>query len=422
MRAAFVACSGPSHRMWSEGINDETKPKPRRCDVGGIFAKPPPLMLSLFLIIATRGLHVALGLGRLRITCHTLHGPPNETSPWSKVLNSRKERSPRAEVVGPQHIPLQRKRGSQRSWVTSDDCVFGKMRLVKRTIRISDSPLRGRSLPCTLPSFRTRVPSQMLGVIGVGLLALMPVPNAPRLRPSAGRRSATSSVRLYLEMQKTEAVKACAISTLAGGLASIPLSPLALSLTDQVEYISSEYVGFEVGLLLAQLGLFGAVYRCTVRSDDNSMLRQGAVGAFALCRAIASLPPSDYWDSSLTKQLAVYFGEGWLVFGFAAVALEYAFSRGDVLPVPGIGLPQDGDGYDGPIRGFVGGFSDFFGLRGRGYRMPLDMPPYESQGYGGNPYYGPNLPPDYNGMVRPTRRDPRMLRSYRRSRDGYDLF
>jgi hypothetical protein len=79
MRAAFVACSGPSHRMWSEGINDETKPKPRRCDVGGIFAKPPPLMLSLFLIIATRGLHVALGLGRHRITCHTLshtlHGP-----------------------------------------------------------------------------------------------------------------------------------------------------------------------------------------------------------------------------------------------------------------------------------------------------------------------------------------------------------
>ena len=79
MRAAFVACSGPSHRMWSEGINDETKPKaiakPRRC-VGGIFAKlPRRLMLSLFLKIATRGLHVALGLGRLRITCHTLHGP-----------------------------------------------------------------------------------------------------------------------------------------------------------------------------------------------------------------------------------------------------------------------------------------------------------------------------------------------------------
>lgn len=303
--------------------------------------------------------------------------------------------------------------------MTSDDCVFGKMRLVKRT---SESQITTSRTFSPHPSFRTRVPSQMLGVIGVGLLALMPVPNAPRLRPSAGRRSATSSVRLYLEMQKTEAVKACAISTLAGGLASIPLSPLALSLTDQVEYISSEYVGFEVGLLLAQLGLFGAVYRCTVRSDDNSMLRQGAVGAFALCRAIASLPPSDYWDSSLTKQLAVYFGEGWLVFGFAAVALEYAFSRGDVLPVPGIGLPQDGDGYDGPIRGFVGGFSDFFGLRGRGYRMPLDMPPYESQGYGGNPYYGPNLPPDYNGMVRPTRRDPRMLRSYRRSRDGYDLF
>ena len=256
----------------------------------------------------------------------------------------------------------------------------------------------------------------MLGVIGVGLLALLPVPNAPPLRPSAGRRSATGSVRLYIDLQKTEAVKACAISTLAGGLASIPLSPLALSLTDQVEYISSKYVGFEVGLLLAQLGLFGAVYRCTVRSDDNSMLREGAVGAFALCRAIASLPPSDYWDSSLTKQLVVYFGEGWLVFGFAAVALEYAFVRGFVLPVPGIGLPQDGDGYNGPTRGFIGGFADFFGLRDRGYRMP----PYDSPGYGGNPYYGPIRPPGYVGMVRPTRRDPRMLRSYRRSRDGYD--
>jgi hypothetical protein len=74
MRAAFVACSGPSHRMWSEGINDETKPKPRTV-CPGEFCEATPLMLSLFLNIATRGLHVALGLGRLRITCHTLHGP-----------------------------------------------------------------------------------------------------------------------------------------------------------------------------------------------------------------------------------------------------------------------------------------------------------------------------------------------------------
>ena len=41
----------------------------------GNICEATPLMLSLFLNIATRGLHVALGLGWLRITCHTLNGP-----------------------------------------------------------------------------------------------------------------------------------------------------------------------------------------------------------------------------------------------------------------------------------------------------------------------------------------------------------
>jgi len=112
---------------------------------------------------------------------------------------------------------------------------------------------------------------------------------------------------------------------------------------------------FHTGIFAFELALFGVVYRCVVREDDNDMLKQGAVGAAALCRALScthwtyGTAPTKMW-----LELGVYFGEGVLAFGCAAAALEWAWDRGLAYRLPGIGLPPNDYYYDefrgGPPR------------------------------------------------------------------------
>ena len=102
-----------------------------------------------------------------------------------------------------------------------------------------------------------------------------------------------------------------------------------------------------------QLALFGVVYRCAVRCDDSSPLRQGAVAAAALCNALSTLPlaTKDLWTDKTMLSFFVHFGEDVIAFGFAARALEWAWSRGYADPLPGIGLPpEERYYYDQPPR------------------------------------------------------------------------
>jgi len=187
--------------------------------------------------------------------------------------------------------------------------------------------------------------------LGLVASALLPSPTLPMLTPVA-RPLAASSVQLNLAEERIESVKACGIAGLMGTLASAPVraSELLASNAFAKAGTLAEWQ-FTTGVFAVELALFGVVYRCIVRDDDNDMLKQGAVGAAALCRAlssshwVASMPASKMW-----LELAVYFGEGVLAFGCAAAALEFAWDRGIAYRLGGIGLP--------PTYGFFDNFYD----------------------------------------------------------------
>jgi len=136
-----------------------------------------------------------------------------------------------------------------------------------------------------------------------------------------------------IDMQRKESAKVCAIAVVSGCLASVPAMGASHAINEIV--VSSDQWVFSLGMLAVELALFGAVYRCTVRGDDNSMLRDGAVGAFALCRALASLTVSSVWTTELTVQLLTTFGEGIVAFGCAMRAIEFAWDRGWARPLEG---------------------------------------------------------------------------------------
>ena len=112
--------------------------------------------------------------------------------------------------------------------------------------------------------------------------APLPKVHASPVCASSRWRSTRASVRLNLEREKEESAKACAIAAISGDLASLPSFALDKTITTPAEW------QYHLGMLAPELALFGAVYRCTVRYDDNDALKQGAVGAFAMCRALAS--------------------------------------------------------------------------------------------------------------------------------------
>lgn len=120
-------------------------------------------------------------------------------------------------------------------------------------------------------------------------------------------------------------------------------------------------------MLSLSLLLFGILYRYAVRGDDNPMLKQGAVGAFAITRAVSQLrapencvpipldcgPPLGYFswpmliqgmapqitsaaDDSNARQIfylsiwaigAESCVQGLAAYGVAALAIEFAFSK-----------------------------------------------------------------------------------------------
>ena len=160
--------------------------------------------------------------------------------------------------------------------------------------------------------------------------------SSPALMVPAARRSATAAVRLDLggdrrifEEERIESIKAGVCSSTAGSVASAPvkMSGLLSSKGATMATALSQWQ-FSTGALAIELFLFGVVYRCTVRNDDNPMLKQGCIGAFALIRALSSMQVTKLWTPDMWLQLGIYFGESFIAFAFAAAALEFAWDKG----------------------------------------------------------------------------------------------
>ena len=166
--------------------------------------------------------------------------------------------------------------------------------------------------------------------------------SAPHPLSPSSRRSSLASVQLRLspstfEEQRSEAVKAAGISALTGSMLAAPMR--------MSELIAGNAVGSAFGYNILSLGiqtaLFGIIYRTCARSDDNDLLKQGAIGAAAICRALCTtVIPNKVSSGEIWLQLGAHIGESVIVFGGAATALEWAWNRGYATRLPASGLPH----------------------------------------------------------------------------------
>ena len=124
-----------------------------------------------------------------------------------------------------------------------------------------------------------------------------------------------------LQEERTESVKAFIVASVTGSLVAAPVK-LSMLLAQGNSLDQWEYSTLALAIML---GLFGVVYRCTVRVDDNDMLKQGCVGAFALCRALALTNVKHMGSPEMWLSIGTYFGESVLAFGGACYALGEAY-------------------------------------------------------------------------------------------------
>ena len=235
----------------------------------------------------------------------------------------------------------------------------------------------------------------MLALLPIVATALLPSPTVPLQALSARRAIAPVMQNWELEEERKESIKASAICSVSGSVASFPvkLSAMLASGAFSKAATVAQYQYCAVALAV-QLALFGVVYRCAVRSDNNDAVKQGAVAGFAVFRALSCTPASNMWGPDMWTQLAVYFGESLLAFGVAASALEWAWDMGWAFPLPGIGLPLiDFDGaYN--MRGPQGRVMPTGRFRGMGGPGRMGPPPPNFRG-------GQRVPPSFRPQGRP---------------------
>ena len=211
----------------------------------------------------------------------------------------------------------------------------------------------------------------LLGLLLGGASAFVPG-STPVIAP-AGRRAA-ASVRLSLEIERSESWKCAFISAFSGSLASAPIkaSSLIASVASSpgeapkwsllASSNAASHYQFGLMSMFVELALFGVIYRCVVRYDDNDALKQGCVGGFALFHAMSATQVTKMWSPEMFLQIGANVGVSALAFGVAASTLEFCFDRGVAFRLPGA-LPFDD--YDrwrsgGRASGYMGGGPDDF--------------------------------------------------------------
>jgi hypothetical protein len=100
----------------------------------------------------------------------------------------------------------------------------------------------------------------------------------------------TASVSKFDMTQRLESVKAAVIGALSGGFAVTPVAFLHSWMGGGQVLAQWEFV---TDMSSIEAALFAIVYRYAVRqNDDNPMLNQGVVGAFALVRTLSDIKVS----------------------------------------------------------------------------------------------------------------------------------
>ena len=144
--------------------------------------------------------------------------------------------------------------------------------------------------------------------------------------------------------QRIESTKTAALGLLSGGILSTPF----IALHDIPAYGAPSWE-FDTDMGSLQSALFAIVYRYCIREeDDNEMLNQGAVGAFVVTRTLSRIrvplyctaapldcgEPLGYFDYDMLQQLVLNGLESVALFGGAALAMEYAYSKKLITKFP----------------------------------------------------------------------------------------
>uniref|UniRef100_A0A0A9D4X3 Uncharacterized protein n=1 Tax=Arundo donax TaxID=35708 RepID=A0A0A9D4X3_ARUDO len=135
------------------------------------------------------------------------------------------------------------------------------------------------------------------------------------------------------DSERIESVKAAAVSSIVGVLASLPISFYEVHSFPQLFLQSS--------VVFISCALFGVTFRYAVRRDlDNIQLKTGAPAAFAFVRGLALLDSGRTFELSTDALISVALDgvvsvvENIFVFLPAAVALDYCFKMRFLSPFP----------------------------------------------------------------------------------------
>ena len=143
----------------------------------------------------------------------------------------------------------------------------------------------------------------------------------------------SAEISVEKEKERLETGKAGAVGAVGAVVSSVPLV---------VSTAESQVFGLvQLGGIAISSFLFGLVYRYAVRGDlSNIQLKSGVVAAFGIVRGIGQisehlLVSNGDLDTSTFGNLALELGESMIIFGFAAVAIEIAFTRKILKPFLG---------------------------------------------------------------------------------------
>jgi len=135
------------------------------------------------------------------------------------------------------------------------------------------------------------------------------------------------------DSERLESVKAAAVSSIVGVLASLPISFYEVQDLPQLFLRSS--------IVFISCALFGVTFRYAVRRDlDNIQLKTGAPAAFAFVRGLALLESGRTIELSTDSLISVALDgafsvvENIFIFLPAAVALDYCFKMSFLSPFP----------------------------------------------------------------------------------------
>ncbi|CAN6175091.1 unnamed protein product [Urochloa humidicola] len=135
------------------------------------------------------------------------------------------------------------------------------------------------------------------------------------------------------DSERLESVKAAAVSSVVGVLASLPVSFYEVQDLPQLSLRSS--------VVFISCALFGVTFRYAVRRDlDNIQLKTGAPAAFAFVRGLAMLESGRTLELSIDTLISVALDgavsvvENIFIFLPAAVALDFCFKMRFLSPFP----------------------------------------------------------------------------------------